>query len=374
MASPMMRNNRLFTLVLFLALAGMLLVGTIASAQSAPILDEITDPAERDRVSALIEEAKREGTVVYWTAGGTPELAEAVARGFVEKYGLGRNFRVQDLALRTSEIISRSAAEIEAGNVSVDIISGAIYEYYFELMDKGEIMYYESPEYAAFPMKGTFDIPGYIVTHSSWSPVMMYNPRWVDPIHDYEDILKPEHRGLIIMGDGVRSSSYLTAFRVLKDELGEDFMRELAKLNPIMSERSPDIVERVVSGERPIAFTGNQRVAYIAAQEGADIKVVFPERGVVLMPTPYVILKRAPHPAAAKLFIDYLYSEEVQRLFQEMSGYIMARPIPVPDDMRDYSPPIDEIRVLPTDWEGLADLEGLEADRELFRSIFNPGN
>jgi ABC-type Fe3+ transport system substrate-binding protein len=49
-----------------------------------------------------------------------------------------------------------------------------------------------------------------------------------------------------------------------------------------------------------------------ARKEGAPIKVIKPQDGVILIPIGMAVVKNGPHPNAARLFIDWMLSEEGQ--------------------------------------------------------------
>ena len=61
-----------------------------------------------------------------------------------------------------------------------------------------------------------------------------------------------------------------------------------------------------------MSFTGMPTRAYQYNQKGAKLKFILPEEGVVLLPQGMFILKKAPHPNAAKLWIDFILSEPVR--------------------------------------------------------------
>ena len=70
-----------------------------------------------------------------------------------------------------------------------------------------------------------------------------------------------------------------------------------------------------------------------AAAEGHPITTVYPEDGTFLIASPTAVVKGSPHPNAAKLFAEYLLSDEQQKLIDgEKSGSLAqpASPSPTP--------------------------------------------
>lgn len=337
----------------------------------APALANLSGP-EKERVAKLIEGAKAEGRAAIWSSGLTPELVKDLESDFKQKYGLP-DFKMEFSNVPSSEMITRANQEIKAGKVTVDILSSSIPDYYYDLIKQGELMKYESPEYKNYRnINGATFEPGYWVASFSWSPVVMWNPDIIKKdIKTYQDILDPQFKGKICMGDGIKSDTYLNAYRGLRIILGKDYMEKLAALEPIFLTRSPDLTNKVITGEYPIAFTGNARTAYLAALEGAKINVLYPQEGVVLLASPFVILQKAPHPNSAKLMIDYLHTEKAQAMMQMGSGYIMGRDgLSPPDKVVRFAPPIEKIKVIPADWKGQSNMMDIEEARKEFRELF----
>jgi ABC-type Fe3+ transport system substrate-binding protein len=88
-----------------------------------------------------------------------------------------------------------------------------------------------------------------------------------------------------------------------------------------------------------------------------------PTEGVVLMPQCSFILKKAPHPNAAKLWIDYILTPEAQAILarrEAMSSGRTGFQSPVPD----YAPNMESMKLIDLDWRALstADMQKARAD------------
>jgi iron(III) transport system substrate-binding protein len=323
-----------------------------------------------EELSKLIDGAKKEGKVVFWSSGLTPSLVKSIEAGFKKKYKLAELEMIY-APTRTSEQVAKVSQELKARRLTVDIISGAIPVFYYQLLKAGEAMRYESPEYKHFPqIKGVCQEPGYWVATNAFSPVMMWNPKYVkNGIQKYSDLLDPQFKGKICSGDPKKSDSYLMGYIGLRKILGKDFFVKLAKQDIIWLTRSPDITNKVVTGEYPVALMGNNRTAYVAAMQGAEIEVDYPKEGVVMLANPFLILSKAPHPNAAKLLIDYVSSEEGQKLMTEKSGYFIGREgVPVSPKVLKFTPPMSKINIIPIDWKSIS-LKEMNEMRDEFMSI-----
>jgi iron(III) transport system substrate-binding protein len=324
-----------------------------------------------DEQSRLIEGAKKEGKVVYWATGLTPQLAKAFEEGFKKRYGLS-NIEVVFSPTRTTEVIAKVSQELKMKRLSVDILSGTMPEFYYDLLRAGEVMKYDSPEYKYYPMiKGLDAEPGYWAGTNAVASVLMWNPKHTKrDLVAYSDLLDPAFKGLMVSGDPVKSEAALMAYMGWRKILNREFFMKLAKQDIFFLMRYPDVTSRVVTGERPVTFLGNSRTAYVAATEGGDIKVCYPREGVVMLTNPFLILAKAPHPNAARLFIDYVSGDEGQRLMAELGGYFITRKgVKISPKLREFTPPITEINVIPMDWKSLTEQETEKARKE-FLEVF----
>jgi iron(III) transport system substrate-binding protein len=110
--------------------------------------------------------------------------------------------------------------------------------------------------------------------------------------------------------------------------------------------------------------------AYQYNQKGARLKFMLPEEGAVLLPQNMFILAKAPHPNAAKLWVDFILSEEGQAIVVKSEAMVSGRTgfkSPLPD----YAPSIDSLKLINVDWQGLSE-EKLKTMREEWVQVFNP--
>ncbi|MEV4970151.1 extracellular solute-binding protein [Streptomyces scopuliridis] len=153
----------------------------------------------------------------------------------------------------------------------------------------------------------------------------------------FADLLKPEYKGKVALnGNPTKSGSAFggvyAASLANKGSFGDiqpgiDFFGKLKKNgNFIPVESTPATVEK---GETPISIDWDYLNAGYADQfrgKGVDWKVAIPADGVYAQYYSQAINKDAPHPAAARLWMEFLYSTEGQNLW--LKGY--ARPVLLP--------------------------------------------
>jgi putative spermidine/putrescine transport system substrate-binding protein len=142
----------------------------------------------------------------------------------------------------------------------------------------------------------------------------------------FADLLKPQYKGQVAMnGDPTKSGSafggvYAAALAnggsLDNIQPGLDFFHKLKQsgnFNPV--ESTPATVEK---GETPISIDWDYLNAGYAkefASKGVDWKVTVPTDGQYAQYYSQAINKYAPHPAAARLWEEFLYSSEGQNLW-----------------------------------------------------------
>jgi ABC-type Fe3+ transport system substrate-binding protein len=343
-----------------------------AFAQEAPALQG-KSPEEKARLAALIDSAKKEGAVSYWDAIIQPETNDALAAAFRKHYGLPNSFKVNYTLSATVGLITRVDQEISADRVTIDVAAVGSPTWVFEKVKGGHAMAYDSPEFKNYEMAFAQGLgeKGYFAFNGAY----MFVPMWSEDHlkfagKSYKDVLKAAPAGRMNIGDASKSATYLATYQGQSQVLDKTYFQELAKLKPSFIVRSEQIAGRLVTGEDLMAFSGMPTRAYQYNQKGAKLKFMLPEEGAVLLPQSMFILKKAPHPNAAKLWHDFILSNEGQSLLVKGEALMSGRsgfksPLPA------YAPPIESLKLIPMDWKGLS-TDKLKVKRDEWSAIFNP--
>lgn len=106
-----------------------------------------------------------------------------------------------------------------------------------------------------------------------------------------------------------------------------DYMRNLAKMEPIVTRDQRLQVEWVSQGKFSIAISPNSPIVSQFKKDGAPIEQTTPREGAPVTSSSgnIALMNKAPHPKAAKLFINWLLTREGQTLFSEALGFQSAR-------------------------------------------------
>jgi ABC-type Fe3+ transport system substrate-binding protein len=162
---------------------------------------------------------------------------------------------------------------------------------------------------------------------------LVYHPRLlrrlgVADITDWEDVLNPKLKGNVAQCAPTRSSSSHATYEVILQGKGEaagwEWLKKLADNSGIFTARSRDVPSVVAKGEFAVGFAVPSYMAFEERLAGFDLKFVAPKNAFVT-PEPMGILAGARHPKAARAFIEFLLTEQGQRVFME-SGLFPVSP------------------------------------------------
>jgi iron(III) transport system substrate-binding protein len=154
----------------------------------------------------------------------------------------------------------------------------------------------------------------------------------VDDFKSYRDLLDPRWKGRIVLDDprvgGPGEGTFLLFY--LHPELGPDFIRELGRQELVLIRDRQQQVDLVGTGRYPILLGGSDHTVEERVSHGAPIAVVEPPKlkegtDISAANGNVALFNRAPHPNAAKLYINWLLSQEGQTAFARELGYVSGR-------------------------------------------------
>jgi iron(III) transport system substrate-binding protein len=268
----------------------------------------------------LIENAKKEGRLVFYTSVET-EFARVLTGGFEAKYP----FIKTDIFRSTHDkIFSRLNVERKAGTFAADVLSVGEFETY-HMQKRGLLTPYKAPSAAVYP-EGFKDPDGYWTDFYDNLMVSAYNTTRVkrDELpKGYEDLLQPRWRRRMVL-DRNEDRWFANMLHHMGENKGMEFMQALAKQDVAIRSGRSLITQLLAAGEFDLQIVAYWYRPYLLKKQGAPVDWFSLEPAFVAL-HPISIVERAPHLNAAKLFIDYVLSEEGQRLLAKR-GREPARP------------------------------------------------
>jgi len=170
----------------------------------------------------------------------------------------------------------------------------------------------------------------------------------------WKDLLNPIYRGHIVMCTPTRSGSTHMMAEIVLQGMGADpgwaYFRKMAANVALFTSRSGDVINDINKGEHGIGLVVDY-YGFESAIAGLPVKLVYPSDYSLANPDSIAILAGAPHPEAAKAFLDYLMSEEGQKLGMgvEQRGVKCPSPrLPVRTDLTvpSYLPDITKMKMI----------------------------
>jgi len=257
-----------------------------------------------------VAKAKKEGAVNFYFVWQL-QHAQALKQSFNKRYP---SIKVNLLRQAGARMLNRLDIEAKTGRHEVDVI--IISDLYWQtLMDKGLIAPYCSPEAKAFPSQ--FKDPKCL-----WSVlninthVIAYNtelvPKEARP-KTLEDLLHPRWKGGKLVMDTTDDRWFTQTLDKWGEERGMAYMKKLAAQKPDFRRGHTLMLQILAAGEYPVnVISYGHQVEYMKAQ-GAPLGWSADEP-VTTTGGATSLAKHAPHPEAAKLFIDFLMSKEAQEV------------------------------------------------------------
>jgi iron(III) transport system substrate-binding protein len=275
--------------------------------------------------AALIEAAKKEGQVVWYTTLIVNQIVRPLKDAFEKKYpGVTLQYaRADDLATSVKIL-----AEAQAGRIQADIFDGL--DNMLPLQEAGVLAPFTVPNVADYPaqLKAT---DGYWIAEIMYVFTPGINtdllPKDQAP-KTFADLLDPKLKGKMAWN----GSSVIGAFgfvgnilTTMGEDKGMEYLRALAKQQVVnVDASSRAVLDQVIAGEYWINLMALNNHTVISAHKGAPVDWLKFE------PTPVALdavglLKDAPHPHAAQLLLEFLLSQDGQKVFQQ-SDYLPALP------------------------------------------------
>ena len=318
--------------ICFVILTGIFALASLVAAQDA----------------ALIQAAKKEGKVVWYTSLALPS-STAIAHYFEKKYP---GVSVEVHRTGSQRVLQRVMQEAGAGIKNVDLIHTSDAGHFELLKDKNMLMKYSPQAVSSFP-DGFKDKAGYYYGMRATLSVIAYNPKSIaekDAPKTWKDLLNPKWSGKEVSAHPGYSGIIMTHVLALVNANGWEYFRDLAKNKLHLVQSANDPAGLVASGERPLGVNGAEYFYYKTQKQGNPIKIVYPKEGVPLVVSPIAIAKDAPHANAVKLFMEFIFAKDSQQLLADKEGLYTGHPdVTYPAD----KPKLKELKLLSTDADEL---------------------
>jgi iron(III) transport system substrate-binding protein len=274
----------------------------------------------------IVDGAKKEGRLVYYTVLSIPE-SRALVKAFEKKYPF---IKAELFRLEGDKMRSKILTEARAGRHMVDVTSNSITNTGLLMRDKMLQPYQSQARERIWP--GLKDRDGYWTGIYVRLYVIAYNTELVsqkDAPKDWWDLLDPKWKGKIGLDEEIELYGALAVH--WGKEKAQRFFNGLAAQDPFPRRGHTLIAQMTAAGEFPLSVAYGNRIEQMKGK-GAPLDWADTADPVVASPSVIGMTRHAPHPNAARLFVDFSLSREGQsflRKFDRVAAH-MDVPAPVP--------------------------------------------
>lgn len=302
-------------------------------------------PPPEQITPALIEAARKEGKVSYYTAMDL-SVAEPVARAFEAKYS---GIKVAVERTGSERLFNRIAQEVASKIYRVDVANSADAAHFLPWKRQGWLQPFVTVDIAENVPPEQRDPDGTYVNQRTHLSAIAYNTSLVKPEDapkGFNDLLDPKYAGKMVKAHPGYSGTIMTATQQLVQALGWEYFEKLAKQRVLQVQSATEPPKKIEAGERAIAVDGSDYLFWMAKERGAPIQVVHAVEGTPLITNPMAVFKAAPNPNAARLLVAWIMSAEGQQFIVDLSGQYPANKLIKAKAGR---PALSSIKTLPED-------------------------
>lgn len=284
---------------------------TGAAAAAALALTPLQHAAAQD--DPLYAAAKKEGKLSMYWGSYEQKTAEEIRDAFKAKYP---GIEVGLLRQASQTVYNKLRLEMQNGVAECDSLGTTNILHFIELKNANALLAYVPADAQLVPAglqkldtDGTYHVGAVSITTINFQPTKVKKPP-----ASWKALLDDEWQGKITVGSPTASGDVASWVVAMRHKYGDDFLRRFAKQKPKIGQSSVDTVTDILSGERVVG--AGAPYSYTLAQKatGNPIDVVAPADDLILNLGVMGIPKNAPHPNAAKLFHNFMYSREVSQI------------------------------------------------------------
>lgn len=311
--------------------------------------------------SADMRAAKKEGEVLWYTAMSLP-ISQEVCKLFNSK-----GYGVKCIVHRSGsgKLYRRYLQEAKGGIYKVDVFHTSNLGHFLNLRKKHLLSY--NPKGI-----GSFN-PKFTTKHGNWHIYRasmltpFYNTKKIkaaDAPKSWKELLDPKWKGKIVHSHPSYSGFVTNGMINIVNIYGWDYYKKMAAQKPKILQSALAGIPLVARGEADIGAGTVLYGIFNAIKKGEPIKAIIATEGLPLVVSPSAILKKSPHPNAAKLFSDFLFSKEGMQLLADRYIHVGHQGVKYPAGV----PALSDIKLLSISGEELKKKN--KPTRTKFRTLF----
>ena len=329
------------------------------AAAALPTAGLLGAPARAESVTKVLDfetgadmaKAEQEGEFLFYTHDG--ETAAAAVMGAFNKDF--PKIKANYVRAQNGALYSKILAERSAGRFNVDVIQFSDLGTAVDFQKRGGFDKYMSPEYDGYAPEHLSNPPGFWFSPGVTFAGIVYNTNKVqaaDAPKTWKDLLDPKWRNAMSVKQSTSGMQFVQWYE-LRRLYGPDYWKEFSKQRPRGFDSRVQLFDRLAKGDDKISALAEWAGYALFKERGAPIAFVAPPDGLPAAPLANGVVDKAPHPQAARLFVDWLASVRGQKVYQDDPNIYYgsvrkdAPPMPgglrlsdfkllIPQDMADY--------------------------------------
>lgn len=308
-------------------------------------------PSWEQKWASLIKMAQKEGRLVLYTTV-QPEVRQVMAESFEKK----SEVKVEIITGRGGEISTRILNERRAGLFLADTYVGGTTTLLTQLKPAGAIapvmplLFLPEVTDEKLWYKGTLPFMDRekMILQTRYTPGgdmmnVAFDPKLVkkDELASWQDLLNPKFKGKMNLQDPTTAGKGGKFINKALNFYGLnwDYLRALARQEPVITRDERLMIEWIVKGKHIIAINPHNEQYDIFKKAGGELDFsIFKESRDILGGGSYnlAMIDRPVHPASAKLFANWFLSKEGQSIISRAAGIQSAREDTPVDYLPDY--------------------------------------
>lgn len=271
---------------------------------------------------------------------------------YIEQFQKDTGITVDLFEGTTGEISAR--LEAEAANPVADVVVLASWADGLRYKQKDMLQSYPDASNKDKLKDGYVDSDSMLFGTSASALGVIYNTTLIPSLNaDWSDLADTQYKNQLAVPDPTKSGSckdFLAGYMSAFGDNGWNVWQKLADNGMTVSGANKAALESVTTGEKAILVAGVDYNAYSSIAQGEPLAIYYPKSGTVINPRPAMILKTSSHVANAQKFIDYLMSDEAQKMVT--NAYLLPGRTDITCDNRaNYS----DIKEFSYDWSWMVE-------------------
>ena len=289
-----------------------------AEIKRNPVNEKIALLTGPNRQKVLEEGARKEGKLLWYTTQIVDEAVRPLLGAFQKKYPF---IKVDYYRAETAVLVQKAKAEFDSSLSILDIIDGS--NVIYPTKDAGMLIPFASPEFKNIQDQ-LVDPEGYWVAQNIYFMTLAYNTEMVkaaDVPKNYDDLLNPRWKDKMAWSNAPGMGAPQWIGGVLKmygEAKGTQYLKKMAAQNVAKVDGSVrSVLDKIIAGDYPVGLNMLTDHVINSMKNGAPVYGV-PMQPANSVATVMGLLKNAPHPHAAMLFIDFFCSDEGQTIVRDV--------------------------------------------------------